>query len=468
MSGAPFKFFLFLGAGILSLSACVDPYAPPCLDTDTLGATYRHALKSAGSQDHRTPFWHTLGDPALGDLVDSALEDNLDIKIALDRVAQAQAAEDILVSPLFPNLTAVGNQVNNRTDLSEALKRAAPDTKTGRLGFQVNWELDIFGSRRQALEGAHRDSLAAAYATHATRLLVASEICRLYGQLVGAKRQLTLVRQLIQSAKETENYAKYKERSARVTQFDVWRAQADRQNLEAQAADIEKILGGLESNLSVLAGTSPTMPPEAILRAGQKALTPRALTPGLPLDLLRQRPDVLAAEQRLAADVARTEEARSNLFPKFSLSALFGTQAIEANGVSWGNSRFSSLSGAFSLPIFDTGRLYNVIKFQDAKAQQTAHEYEKTILTALGEVETALANLQGERRRLKDLRQVLHNRDQAYRYAKTLYRSGRLELDKVLEAQKGLVAANLDLVQSETNLVIQTVQLHKAMGSGCL
>jgi outer membrane protein TolC len=182
---------------------------------------------------------------------------------------------------------------------------------------------------------------------------------------------------------------------------------------------------------------------------------------------LRRRPDLLAAEQRLAAESSRLAESKSNLFPKIFLSILFGRQSLTLNDtLDLPASRYSNAALAFALPLFNAGRIRAGIDAQSAREREALLSYEKAILGAVEDVENSLAVMIGERQRVEALAATIRERDKAVGHATSLFREGQIDLLQLLDVQRARLATELDLAEANADRAISYVQLYKALGGG--
>ena len=224
-----------------------------------------------------------------------------------------------------------------------------------------------------------------------------------------------------------------------------------------------------ESRIAVLSGSDASMPvPE--LHVSAKPFhwcTPTAALTGQPADLLRRRPDLLAAEQRLSAESSRLDEAKANRFPKLFLSALFGSQELNLNdALSLSASRYSNVAAAFVLPLFNAGRTQAAIDAQSASERESLLAYEQAILSAVEDVESSLASVAGERQRVDSLMAAATQRERAVTHANSLFRGGQIDLLQLLDAQRARLSTELALAESHAQHAISYVQLYKALGGG--
>ena len=190
------------------------------------------------------------------------------------------------------------------------------------------------------------------------------------------------------------------------------------------------------------------------------------LNPGQPIDLLQRRPDLQVAQQQLLAEAARLRESQADLWPKFFLAAVLGQQDLRLNGLDFSPARYSNVALAFTAPLFNAGRLRAAVERQSARERSATLQYERAVLGALQDVENSLVVLAQERLRADSLAAAVSTRREGLHFAQSLHREGQIDLLQLLDAQRGLIAAELALTDTQTQVALGAVQLVKALGGG--
>ncbi len=435
-----------------------------------LSPAFRHVEElRAGDSSADLQWWRQFGDEPLARLVERTTKANHDIRIAVERAKQARAGTVAADSRLFPSLDLTASRSASRTGLPTQLKQSMPDTKATRAGVEVAWEIDLFGGARAAASAVEKDAAAATFGVSGAQLIAASEVARQYFIWHGARQRLTVLESLLQTQRDTERLTRSRHREGMASEFDVARAAGETLNMEASLPQLRTLMAVTESRIAVLSGSDASMPvPE--LHAAAKQFhwhSPTAPFTGQPADLLRRRPDLLAAEQRLSAESSRLTEAKANRFPKIFLSALFGSQKLTLNdALSLPASRYSNVAAAFVLPIFNAGRIQAGIDVQSARERESLLSYEQAILGAIEDVENSLAALAGEKQRVDSLTAATTERERAVAHASSLFREGQIDLLQVLDVQRARLATDLTLAESKAQRAIDYVQLYKALGGG--
>lgn len=419
------------------------------------------------SQTVSAQWWESFNDPALSALVLRGQASNVDVRIALERVREARAGLDAADSRLLPTLSFSGGVSDQRTNLSDEVKRGSPDTRVSSGAVEVNWEIDLFGAASAAADASDADALASEAAVAAAQLVATTEVARHYLIWQGAKARETTLLQLLQTQTKAEQLTRSREASGEASAFDVSRAIAQTQSLAAQIPAIGTLAAVTEHQLAVLLGASPGGP---ILTKGNLQTSvlhnPPVFSPGQPADLLWRRPDLHAASLQWQAASARVREAQADRWPRLFLAAAVGQQDLQINALNLSTAAFSNVALAFTAPIFNAGRLRAAVQRQAARERTAWLQMEAAVLRALQDVEVSLALLRGERERATALGIAAQQQRVALRHTESMYREGQVGLLPLLEAQRGRLAAELALIDSQTQVALATVQLVKALGGG--
>lgn len=413
-------------------------------------------------------FWRAVGDPILGDLVERALRENTDLRIAYARYAGANAQ---LRGAGYDRLPAVRAQASAgdtllSADQAPGLARGERDRRSYAAGASLAWELDLFGRVRQGVAARRAEAGAAASDLQAMQVAIVAQLSRDYLGLRGLQERLRVARENARSQAETLRLVEAGFAAGHGTDFDVARARSQLAGTRARVPALEAEIAATLHRLGVLTGQAP----EALLGRLEEPrplpALPPALDPGTPGELLRRRPDVAAAEARLAAATARIGVARADLFPRFTLGGLFGGQAASAGAVlgSGGESRLVVLGIDWSF--LDFGRVRAGIAAANADADAELARYEQSILRALQETEDALVRY--DRARVEDAELVAAARDSAdaARLARLRYEAGAADLFEVLDAERSNLQAEDAAAQARTRSFTGLVDLYRALAGG--
>jgi NodT family efflux transporter outer membrane factor (OMF) lipoprotein len=410
-------------------------------------------------------WWEGFGDPTLAMLVSEALSANQDVAIALQRVAQARAGAAAKGSRLWPTVGVQASASLSQSGASDPVKQGVPDTRALRAGVDVAWEIDLAGGARAARDAAQADAQAAAAGVVGARLLVASEVGRQYFVLRGAEERLRIVQGLAATQRQTAARVESRFREGQASAFDLDRARAEADALDAQVPMLRTLAGVTQTKLAVLLGRNPSA--KVVESDGTFAWPEaRAIAAGQPSELLRRRPDLVAAEARVSAEALRSAEARAQWWPKLFLSALVGRQDLRLNTLDLAPVHFSNVALAFAAPVFNAGRIDAGIRAQSARADESLLAWQRAVLVAVQEVEDSLLVRSQEAERATALALAVEHRRRSLQRAESLQREGQIDLLVLLDVQRSVLASELALSDSRLQQVLADVQLYKALGGG--
>jgi len=451
---------------VLILSACSAPTLRAPSPSVPLAATFANekpAGPAASALDDA--WWDGFGDPTLAGLVREALSANEDVAIAMQRVGQARAGAAAQASRLWPTIGVQASASRSESGLPEPVKQGLPDTRALRAGVDLAWEIDLAGGVRAARDAAQADVQAAAAGVGGARLLVASEVGRQYFVLRSAEERLRIVQALAAAQRQTAARVQSRQREGQASAFDLDRARAEADALEAEVPALRMLAGTTQTKLAVLLGRSPSA--KVVDSDGAFAWpAARAMAAGQPSELLRRRPDLVAAEARVGAEALRSAEARAQWWPKLFLSALLGRQDLRLNAMDLAPVHFSNVALAFAAPIFNAGRIDAGIRAQSARAEEALLSWQKAVLVAVGEVEDSLLVRAQEAERTAALALTVEHRRRSLRRAESLQREGQVDLLVLLDVQRSVLASELALSDSRLQQALADVQLYKALGGG--
>jgi NodT family efflux transporter outer membrane factor (OMF) lipoprotein len=416
-------------------------------------------------------WWSSFQDPELNSLIERAAAQNLDLKLALDRVDEARAARGVVRSGYFPSMDASASATRNRqrviAPVSQNSVNIVPvefNNFQGALG--ASWELDVFGGVRRGVQAASAEVAAAEENLRDVRVILFGDVGRVYAQLRGFQRRLEIANKNIKTQQDTLDLTKAREKAGLATELDVSRAAAQ---LESTKAVVPTLLSGIDISihrLSILLGEEPG----ALRRELENASPIPAAAPdveiGLPSDLLKRRPDIRRSEAQLAAATARIGEAKADLFPHFVLTGAAGRQASQLHDVTLGAGNFFSVGPGISLPLFTGGRIRSNIAVQDARQREALISYRSSVLNALEEVQNALVNYAQEQERRDRLNEAAQQSQLAVDLATEQYKAGLTDFLAVLDAQRELYADEDQAVQSQTSVATNVIALYRALGGG--
>ncbi|MFH1815168.1 MAG: TolC family protein [Pseudomonadota bacterium] len=409
-------------------------------------------------------WWESYGDPVLTELVARAARENRDVRMAAERVRAARAGETISRSALLPNVGAFASASRSDNGYSGSASQGAPETRSAAAGLGVFWEIDLTGRLRAGAAAAAADAAARQDQARGVRLLVLADVASNYFTLVGALRQLDTVRAIARAQDETLRLVTARERAGLASSFDVERARTDASRAHAAIPPLETLAAVSRHRIAVLIGSQP---------AAAAALAPRTevvdvpdVRPGQPASLLERRPDLLALRAQLEAANWRRQQAAAEWFPRLFVSALFGRENLDVNGMGLGSARFANVAGLLAMPVLDWGRTRSINEIAESVQLEAQLRYEDAIVRALEDVENGLVTLRDERHRARVLQSAAASAEAALNHAQSLYKRGQIDLLPLLDAQRARLAVQVSANDSQTQLLLDSVQLFKALGGG--
>lgn len=444
---------------VLVLAGCSTPALQPTVEVPA-----HFAMPTEAAAEPEVAWWESYGDPALTELIRRASAENRDVKIAAERVRAARAGATISRSWLLPSISASGGGLHQDTGYDSIKRQAFPDANVVAGGIGVSWEVDLSGRLRAGATAAEADALAAEHGARGVRLMVLTDVASSYFTLVGASRQLDTVRAISAAQDETLRLVTARHRAGLATPFDVERAQTDAARARAAIPPLETLVTVSRHRIAVLIGDQ-AYNAARIAPSGAEPVAPPARA-GQPADLLERRPDLLAARAQLDAANARRRQAHAEWFPRLFVSALFGSSNVEVNDFNLGSARYTSAAALLAMPIFNAGRTRAINEIAESGQSEAVLRYEDAIVRALEDVENALAALRNQRQRADALATAATSAEAAFGRAQSLYNRGQIDLLPLLDAQRNRLAVRVSANDSQTQLLLDSVQLYKALGGG--
>jgi len=427
-------------------------------------------------------WWSTFQEPTLSSLIERGVTSNLDLRAAVLRISEARAQREVAEAAFWPSVDANASFARQR--ISEATANGAALTRFGnvnipgvpsvgfpnpynqfQLGASASWELDLFGRVRRSVEAANADLQASVEDQHAVLVSLCADVARTYIELRGAQLRKDVTDRSLATQKEIYDLTRQRRAVGMTTEFDVANAGAQLDSTQAQVPQLDSEVTRDINQLSLLLGREPDALRSELAAARVVPQVPPVLPIGLPADLARNRPDIRQAEAHLHAATARISVAVGDLFPRLTLGASGGTQSqTGADLLKWA-SRFGSIGPTFDLPIFDGSRWASV-RLQNIKAQEAALDYERTVLSALHEIENALAVYTADRDRGVSLAAAVEESRDALGLARDRYSSGVANFIDVLDAERTLQQNELALATNTTAVATDAVAIYRALGGG--
>ena len=451
---------------VFFLGACSStPYKAPTLDTEHLSALPSVGAAEGLHSGAPTALWWThLGDSQLVTLVQSAWQNNYDLRAAAARLTSAREQLQATQGGRWPDVTLEAGA--GRTRLAEIESRRAA-TIVNPLQWQASmaWELDLFGRVRHSIEAAKASAEEQAAVRDDVRRLILAHLIEAYLDLRGAQMLSASLQQQLDNQADTLKLVRERESAGSA-------APAERMRFEAQMRLVSSRLPSLLSQeraarnrIATLTGQRLDAPQLALLDRPISLQLPQSLVTDEPAQLLLRRPDVRVAERALAVTAAREGIAQAELFPRVSLSALLGNTGVAGDWLTGGSSRWGVGAGV-SWSLFDGGTRRAQLRAAGADVQAARAHFDKVIAVALEETDTAISSWVQLRKRNAELSIAHGLAQESARLARIRYQEGAENLLGVLEAERIALAAEEQLVIAQTDLILSTARCYVAMAGG--
>jgi outer membrane protein, multidrug efflux system len=413
-------------------------------------------------------WWDVYSDPFLNALIKEALKNNYDLKTAIARAKEAEAYRGVARSAYFPTVGFGSGVQRDKGVYKEDPGLDLPtNTKSTNLflgGLSTAWEVDLWGRIRRSNEAANAEYLATEEGRRGLMLALITEVAQSYLELVELDGRLAVAQASRDAFEATHKLFSERFGAGIVSRLQVTRAEAALSAAEGTLTDVERQISEKENQICVLVGRNPGPIQRAV--PGKEMNPPPSVPAGIPSQLLERRPDIREAEQNLRSASARIGIANANFFPRFGLTALFGSVSPALSSLGSGTANIWALASDFSGPVFTGGRLTNERRAAVEVFDQAKYQYAQSALRAFREVSDALIASQ----KLSDV-EIQQRREVAaladsVAIARRRYLGGLASYYEVLEAQQLLYPAEISLSETSRDRRLAIVQLYRALGGG--
>ncbi len=448
-----------LWAALAGCSAVGPDYVKP---TMAVPSHWTYAPPTTQRED-LSKWWQNLHDPQLTTLVEAALKNSPDLHAAEAKLREARARRDLAGGSRFPTLSAALSGSRTKTG---AATGSGTTANLFSAGFDATWEPDIFGAQRRALEAAQADLQASQADLHDVQVSLAAEVALNYVELRSYQARLGIAQDNLKTQQETLQITDWRQQAGLATTLDVEQARTNLEQTRATIPVLNTSRIAAENRLAILLGKPPAALHDQLANPAPLPSVPDQVAAGIPADTLRQRPDVRAAERNLAAATARIGEQTAALYPSFTLSGNLGWKAMTVGALGDTGTAAASLLGSVMQSLFDGGRIRSTIRIQTALQEQALVAYRKTVLTALEDVENALAAYADNRQRQAALRRAVQSARNAAQLARQRYESGLIDFQSVLDSERNQFSSEDNLTNAEAEGLTSLISLYKALGGG--
>ena len=477
MSSRHFSFTRLLPLAAFGLAACTvgpDYRGAPDVASESVksGAFVRAPLEGVATTHPPAAWWSSLNDPQLDALIDAALAHNPDLKMAQARLRQARSQLRGQRANELPKVSAS----------AAALRMRSPDTSIfgqsegsggGRgpvdfytVGFDASWEIDLFGGTRRAIEAASGEADAVQADLSDTQVSLAAEVASAYIDLRDQQERLALAQRTAEYQQQMLTLTEQRRARGTAAEVDVERLSTQVNTTRATLVPLQVQITDSLDQLAVLTGRAPGALDAELAQPAPLPALPASVSISDPATMLQQRPDIRAAERRLASSNAQIGEHIADYFPKVSLLGDIGFSASDP-GHLLRKQNFSWVGVPYlQWNVFDFGRTTASVDAAEASRDEAEARYEKTVLAALKDANSALSRYGNQREHVVRLQQVQASSERSATLVRQRYTAGVSTLIDLLDAQRTQFAAQQDVVAAQAELLKDYVSLQKSLGLG--
>ncbi|MDA9436010.1 RND transporter [Bradyrhizobium sp. CCBAU 51627] len=433
----------------------------PALDVP---AQYKYAGKADAPPS--LDWWRGFRSAELSQLMEEAQTVNLDIAAAVSRIVEADAQARQAGAALLPSLSGTGQEAYSRTSGSSAsgLTNGGREVVNYQASLSASYQLDFWGQNRDALQTAEETAHANRFDRDTVALTTLAAVANAYFQVLASQDRLRTAQRNIASAQRILDAIRERRKAGTGTDLDVAQQESVLANQKALVPPLRQTLDQNTNALAVLV----SRPPESVRLAGgslDRIAIPR-VTPGLPSELLTQRPDIRRQEAQLASATANIGNARAQFFPTIQLTGNGGYQSSALVSLFQPHAAFFQLVGSATQPIFDGGRILGNFEYAKARKDELLQTYRKTIVQAFTDVDNALFSIKQTTLKLQLQRDVVNASRRAFDLAEQQLRAGTADIVTVLNTQLTLFQAEDALSQAQLARLLAIVSLYQALGGG--
>jgi multidrug efflux system outer membrane protein len=449
---------------MLLLSGCVVGPEHEAPQT-ALPVKFSEGSSKAAADVTLAPWWTAFNDRRLNGLVETGLSQNLDVLQALERITSAEASFEAADSGAFPQVNVSASQETGQRNAEGALTTDSPRSSTSTGSLSVSWLLDLFGQYKRSKESA-KATLDAAYAqSDVARLTFLSSVVSAYVDARYYQERIAIARKNLASRRETLELTKLQLEAGAASRLDVVQSEGLVNSTLAEIPGLEISFRQSVHQISLLLGLPATSLLADLQKGAAQPYARRGVNAGVPADLIRNRPDIRAAERNLAAATAEIGVAEAALYPSITLSGSI-TPLYVSTSSAFGKSTTWGFGPSLNLPIFDAGARVATVKAREAAAREAYLAWKETVLGAVSEVENALVAVSRTRQTVSALTATVRSYEEALSLATASYRDGASSLLDVLDAQRNVASAQANLAQAVQQLANGYVSLNVAIGGG--
>jgi multidrug efflux system outer membrane protein len=428
---------------------------------------YRGAAAEQGGKTGAASFgdqkwWDAFQDETLRDLIQTALQQNYDVRIAAARILEARAQLGIVRANQLPSVDAGASAINQRSP--QTARFPGFESSANQVSMSLAWELDLWGKFRRATESARASLLAQEWAQRQIISSLVSDVASAYFQLRELDLELEISRQTLESRKGSLKLTQILADGGATSMLDVRQAEQLVFTAAAAIPDLEQRIEQQENFISTLLGNNP----QSITRGRKLVDQPHALQvpAGLPSSLLERRPDIRQAEQQLIATNAQIGVAKADYFPQIALTATGGYQSSALTGLFSGPAGLWTFGSTAAQPVFEGGRIRNRVRFAQALTEEATLFYQRTVQQAFRDVSDSLVAYRRSQEFRVQQEQLTHSAEEATKLSNMRYKGGATSYLEVLDSDTRYFSAQLTLAQAQLRELQSLVQIYRSLGGG--
>ncbi|WKL43989.1 efflux transporter outer membrane subunit [Flavobacterium sp. ZE23DGlu08] len=454
-----------LGVTAILMQSCfvAKDYKRPELKTENL---YRNEVVSTDTISLANVAWNNVfTDPILQGYIKKGLENNLDIKIAMQNIAAAEATMKQGKAGYFPTLSAGADWTHQELSKNSQFGALLQDRSTDQYQFtgSLSWEADIWGKIRSNKRAVNAAYLQTTAANQAVKTQLIANIAATYYQLLSVDAQIKLAEKTLVNRNQSVETIVALKKAGNVTEVGVKQTEAQKYATEIIIADLKNSIIILENTISILMGEGSAKIERSTFES--QSIQP-TITLGVPATLLRNRPDVIAAEYNLISNFEQTNVAKSNFYPTLKLTATGGLQSIDLKEWFSANSIFANVVTGLTQPIFNQRQIKTRFEIAKANQEKAYLQFEQSLLTAGKEVSDALAQYNNETYKLTVREKQVDALNKATDYSDELLTYGLANYLEVLTVKDNALNAELSLIDNKFQQYKAIIQLYRALGGG--
>jgi NodT family efflux transporter outer membrane factor (OMF) lipoprotein len=443
-------------------------YRRPCAVTSASWIDSQSSDIVVASQESNE-WWSVFNDPTLEQLIQTAYQQNLTLRAAGLRVLQARTQRDVSALNLLPQSQAMTGSYS-RNQISRLGPNVFPGTHLSfdnwQTGFDMSWELDVWGRIRRSVEAADAALDAQVESYDAVLVTLIGDVAATYVELRALDERLNLAEKNASLQKSSLELASERNKEGKVSSLDVSQAKANYTDTLALIPSLRQARRLSVNRLAILLGMTPQDLEPMIRERGGMPLAPEQAVVGIPNELLRRRPDIRAVERQVAIQSARIGIAQAELYPHFGISGEIGVNSEQFRDLYSSGSQFGAIVPGFRWNILNYGRLIRGVEVEKLKFEESVVNYQNAVLAAHQEVEDAIISFVEAKQRLEQLRQSASAVAESVETVRLQYKEGKADFGRVFVLESTLVQRQDELVSVEAEVSISLVKIYKGLGGG--